>query len=362
VGEVPQVFISYSWDSDEHLKRVLDLSNRLRADGIDCDIDQYQESPPEGWPRWMDRKIRESQFVINVCTEIYLRRLNGEEVEGKGLGVRWEGNLVYQHIYNAGTNNSRFIPVLFEQGDQKFIPTLLQGVTHYLLDSDSGYKRLYNRLFGISMTEKPHLGKVLALQPKEVKMDLALYMHFPINVELWDQARWKGTVFGTAEKAPPFMGILFKNEQAGQEIFREWIQRYGRRDEFEELRVAIIEGDIKGEEPGYSIHIGQDMDNTFERYRHAGLTVNKESYVVSMSRIHRMNPEPTSTHLARFKEAFRAFNSYSLLPFGIAKDGTLQPFFEMSIEKSQIHFRRSEDIRQDDVDSVIFRNDSAIKS
>ncbi len=50
----PTVFISYSQDSEEHKKRVLDLSNRLRGDGVDCSIDQYEESPPEGWTRWVE--------------------------------------------------------------------------------------------------------------------------------------------------------------------------------------------------------------------------------------------------------------------------------------------------------------------
>ncbi len=53
------VFISYSHDSDEHKDRVLALSDRLRADGIDCSIDQYETSPPEGWARWCDRQIEE---------------------------------------------------------------------------------------------------------------------------------------------------------------------------------------------------------------------------------------------------------------------------------------------------------------
>jgi hypothetical protein len=47
----PRVFISYSHDSPEHLDHVLELADRLRTDGIDCHIDQYEESPPEGWPR-----------------------------------------------------------------------------------------------------------------------------------------------------------------------------------------------------------------------------------------------------------------------------------------------------------------------
>ena len=36
----PKVFISYSHDSPEHADRVLDLSNRLRGEGIDTVLDQ----------------------------------------------------------------------------------------------------------------------------------------------------------------------------------------------------------------------------------------------------------------------------------------------------------------------------------
>ena len=47
----PKIFISYSHDSSRHQARVSALSNRLRADGFDCNIDQYEVSPDEGWPR-----------------------------------------------------------------------------------------------------------------------------------------------------------------------------------------------------------------------------------------------------------------------------------------------------------------------
>jgi SEFIR domain len=44
----PVVLISYSHDSLAHLDRVLTLSNKLRTEGIDCILDQYEESPSEG--------------------------------------------------------------------------------------------------------------------------------------------------------------------------------------------------------------------------------------------------------------------------------------------------------------------------
>jgi hypothetical protein len=84
----PKVFISYSHDSPAHADRILAFSNRLRADGIDAILDQYNPHPPEGWPRWMDTQIRDADFVLMVCTEIYYKRVMGEEEPGTGLGVR----------------------------------------------------------------------------------------------------------------------------------------------------------------------------------------------------------------------------------------------------------------------------------
>ncbi|MHC4355693.1 MAG: SEFIR domain-containing protein, partial [Planctomycetota bacterium] len=54
VREHPVVFISYSQDSDAHMDKVLALANKLRAEGIDAVLDQYEVSPAEGWPKWMD--------------------------------------------------------------------------------------------------------------------------------------------------------------------------------------------------------------------------------------------------------------------------------------------------------------------
>lgn len=107
-----KVFISYSHDSSEHADRVLALADRLVEDGVDCFLDQYEESPPEGWNMWMDRQIRDADFVLMICTEIYYKRVMGEEKPGAGLGVKWEGKLIYQHINQADSQNTRFIPPL----------------------------------------------------------------------------------------------------------------------------------------------------------------------------------------------------------------------------------------------------------
>lgn len=148
----PKVFISYSHDSRKHADRVLALSTRLREHGIETILDQYEESPLQGWPRWMEHAIRQSDFVLMICTPVYAKRIAGDEEPGKGLGATWEGSLIYQHLYDYGAVNRRFIPVLFDDSDISDIPIPLRGATYYrlpaelTLDADSDYERLFRRL------------------------------------------------------------------------------------------------------------------------------------------------------------------------------------------------------------------------
>src|SRR5271157_1114745 len=130
----PRVFVSYSHDSPEHAKRVLDLADALQHGGLKVILDQYvHPAPDEGWPRWMDTRVDEATFVLMVCTETYRRRVMGQEQPGKGLGVRWEGGLIYNRIYNDKASGSRFIPILLEGGEPAHIPNPVQGHSYYLI-------------------------------------------------------------------------------------------------------------------------------------------------------------------------------------------------------------------------------------
>jgi len=162
-----RVFVSYSHDSPEHAQRVLALSDRLRAQGIDCQLDQYEMSPPEGWPAWMNVQIKSALFVLVVCTEVYARRVSGQEEPGRGLGARWEGAIITQALYDSGGRNDKFIPIVFAESDIAFIPTFLRAVTRYDLGTPNGYQALYRHLTNQPRVIKPPLGSVEVLPPIE---------------------------------------------------------------------------------------------------------------------------------------------------------------------------------------------------
>jgi tetratricopeptide (TPR) repeat protein len=153
------VFISYSHDSQEHRERVLGLSERLRADGINSNLDQYVNGTPEqGWPRWMLDGLEAADFVLVICTQTYYQRFRGHEASGRGKGVNWEGALITQEIYGNHNRSVKFVPVLFQPSDEVFVPEPLRSHTNYQLVAESAYEALYDFLLGRAGVEPRAIG------------------------------------------------------------------------------------------------------------------------------------------------------------------------------------------------------------
>ncbi|HTC48453.1 MAG TPA: SEFIR domain-containing protein [Candidatus Aquilonibacter sp.] len=167
----PRVFTSYSHDSPEHEAGVLALSDRLRDDGVDAILDQYESAPAEGWPFWMDHQIRDADFVLVVCSETYLRKIEDREEPRKGQGVVWELNTIFNHLYSAKLVSTKFIPVLLESASSDYIPLPLRGFTHYRVGTEPDYNKLYRRLTNQPLVSKRPLGKLKRLPAREKSPD-----------------------------------------------------------------------------------------------------------------------------------------------------------------------------------------------
>jgi hypothetical protein len=154
------VFVSYTHDSRQHSARILGLANKLRSAGFDCDIDQYHAN--QDWPAWMERKIRDSDFILVVCTPTYLHRWNNDESPRVGLGAQWESLLTRQHLYLAPGQNHRFVPIYFEKEHVTSIPLPLTNVTRVMVNDEAGFDRLRCRLLNIPPAEKPPVRTSLA--------------------------------------------------------------------------------------------------------------------------------------------------------------------------------------------------------
>jgi len=205
-----KIFISYSHDSEKHTKCVLSFANQLAKDGIDCILDQYIEAPPEGWTRWMEKNIKDAEFVLMVCTQTYYNRVTGKEKTGKGLGIKWEGKLIYKYIYYADSINDKFIPVLFDTKDKIYIPDPLKDYTYYTVTSEKGYKDLHRRITHQPKTLKPTPGTKKRLPPEEVPnfFETKETTSKPIKIE--------------TTKLPTTSSILFGREKELEILDKAW--------------------------------------------------------------------------------------------------------------------------------------------
>lgn len=357
-SDVPErVFISYSHDTELHKSRILDFANRLREDGVDAIIDQHEEAPEQGWPRWMEKQIRDADFVLAVGSKLYHDRFLGEVEDGVGLGANWEGAILTQHLYENDMKTKGYVPIIFDPEDAQFIPIPLRPFTRYLVDSEAGYERIYRRITNQPKSQKPRLGARRELSTP--KSGGNMYVSGPIVPELWDAAKWRGTFFMTSEDGEdgfiPCLGLGFRNRDAADKIFSGWSERYGENDSDEELRVSIIEGDVEGEEAGYSVHINTEWEATYKKLSRKNKMAEAD-FMIMISRINRMNPPEGSHNLARFKEAVRQSKVFYLVAGILSEDKTtVEEFGKIRIRKSRIYFRHVDDIGKNDPDFVVLK-------
>jgi len=102
----PRVFISYTWESEDHKRWVRDLAKRLKAAGIDVRLDQWFVQPGESFTAFMEQEVAAADFVLVVCTPSYARKTNSHQG-----GVGYEHQIVSGQLM-FGTVRSKFIPIL----------------------------------------------------------------------------------------------------------------------------------------------------------------------------------------------------------------------------------------------------------
>ncbi len=105
----PRAFISYSHDSEEHNDWVRRLATRLRENGVDASIDQWDLRPGADMAAFMHDGVSQSDRVILVCTPTYCEKADA----GTG-GVGYEKLIVTKDLVET-IDTRKFIPVVREQ-------------------------------------------------------------------------------------------------------------------------------------------------------------------------------------------------------------------------------------------------------
>lgn len=153
--EVPKVFISYSHDTLEHKKWVLELAIRLRNNGIDAIIDQFELQAGDDVPHFMETNLAKADKIIMVCTERYVQKSNS----GEG-GVGYEKMIVTSSLLKRIDEN-KVIPIIRQNGETN-LPTFLSSKLYINFSKNDEYEFSFDNLLRTihktPIFEKPPVG------------------------------------------------------------------------------------------------------------------------------------------------------------------------------------------------------------
>ncbi len=152
----PRCFISYAWDNESHKSWVKDFAIKLRNNGVEAILDKWHATPGDLLPEFMEREIRECDYVLIICSPKYKDRSD------KRLGgVGYEGDIITGEIF-VKRQLSKFIPILRNGSWEEAAPSYLLGKYYINLndtpDSETNFIDLLATLFK-AREEAPPVGK-----------------------------------------------------------------------------------------------------------------------------------------------------------------------------------------------------------
>ena len=174
-----------------------------------------------------------------------------------------------------------------------------------------------------------------------------------IDIPLWNTAKWKG--FGFLFHPQEGLGIIlaYENADAGVKIFEKWINKFGKEDKLDLIRISIIKGVDENNPYWYRVHVSSNIETK------NSLQPNKLFFVAS--RIHEMNAN-SPENLNNLTMYLNNTNKYKLYPAKVSHSGNkIEPFFDKSILKTILTIKNAWEIGENDFDrAVINENDRPI--
>lgn len=116
-----RIFISYSWESEEHKNLVKSLGEKLESDGLEVTIDQWDVKPGDELALYMEKAIEESDYVLIICSEGYKRKADNREG-----GSGYEARIITANIL-ANQHIKKFIPIYVGGKWDKVAPEFIKG-------------------------------------------------------------------------------------------------------------------------------------------------------------------------------------------------------------------------------------------
>ena len=155
MSNTPIAFISYSHDSQSHIDWVMSLASSLVEKGIDVILDKWSLKPGDDLPSFMEKSLRDADFVLMVCSGNYVTKANN----GTG-GVGYE-KMIVTADYLSNIDNNKVIPIIRQNGTSD-TPTFLKSKLYIdlsvMADFEFGFDELCRTIHDAPTYKKPKLG------------------------------------------------------------------------------------------------------------------------------------------------------------------------------------------------------------
>lgn len=154
------VFISYSWDSQEHKEWVLKLANYLiKKAGCNVLLDQFDLAAGKELTHFMENGLEKADKVIIVLTEEYKKK-----ADSRIGGTGFEYSLISQGLYDLQAKNDKFIPILRQGTKATSAPAYVGTKIYHPMQEDSKFENnafnLARLIYNKPEVVRPELGAI----------------------------------------------------------------------------------------------------------------------------------------------------------------------------------------------------------
>ena len=234
MADHPKVFISYSHDTSEHRRWVSELAAKLHRKGVNIILDQWELRPGDDPTPFMERGVKDSDRVLVICTDSYVRKANA----GEG-SVGYEPMIVTKKlVQDLGIN--KFIPIIPQASGEEKAPSFLGTQVYIDLPDEDQFDEKFNEMLRACLptlvVQKLLSPRIESLRIRNYRAlrDVELKEITPLSVFLGPNGSGKSTLFDV---------FAFLAECFTVGLQSAW----SKRERFKELRTRGSDGPIEFE-------------------------------------------------------------------------------------------------------------------
>lgn len=243
-----KLFISYSWQPEQHEKWVLELATALRQDGVDVVLDKWDLKEGHDAHKFMERMVSDKkvQKVVIICNKTYV-----EKADQRAGGVGTETQIITPQIYQK-QDQSKFVAVVAEcdENGNPYVPVYYQSRIWIDLSAPELYAQNYEQLlrwiYDKPVHIKPSLGKKPSFLNEEEapKLETAVYFKRAFDFIKYDRPNKFSALNDYLEKFSDSLEqfrIKLSHEDTAEKITENLEQFLPYRNELIELFFVIAQ-------------------------------------------------------------------------------------------------------------------------